>query len=68
MSTHGAKEAYWVDENLRKLIIEGKIRKHRPYPDRDALLRYFEAHKIKAPEGYPQGDDLFRNEPFKSES
>jgi cbb3-type cytochrome oxidase subunit 3 len=59
--------AYYVSEDIQELVEARFIRKFRKYHDPDELNRYFDANRITRPSGYPQGDDLFRNEPYKDE-
>ena len=54
-------QAFFVSDEVQKLIEAGMIRKEPRYHDFEKLKRFFETNEIDFPSALPSGDDLFRD-------
>lgn len=62
-----SKVAYFVDDEIQDLVEARFIRKFPRHRDLAELNRHFDNNHITHASGYPQGDDLFRSQPFAEE-
>ena len=60
-----SKIAYFVDDEVQALVEARFIRRFPKHRDLAELTRYFDNNHITHASSLPQGDDLFRTDPFR---